>query len=81
MAGLREALQLVQHHHEPQVQVGARRIDAQLHAQRTPGFEPIVKVGRGLHVIETVQQIGGVDGAHVRSSISVTPVEPSSSLP
>ncbi len=81
MSGLGKTLQLVQHDHEAEMQVGARRIDPQLHAQRTPGFQPFVKVGRRLDVIEAVQQIHGTAGAHVRSSISVTPVEPSSSLP
>jgi hypothetical protein len=78
MAGAREAVELVEHDHESQVQVGTRRIDAEFDAQRSAGSQPLLEVHNGLDVIETVEQLGGVQ---TRNSTIVTPVEPSSSLP
>ena len=45
MAGLGETLKRMQHDHEAEMQVGARRIDAEFHVQRPPGLKRSSKSG------------------------------------
>ena len=81
MAGLGKTLQRMQHDHEAQMQVGTRGIDPELNAQRPPQTQPLLEIRDGFDVLESLEQIARAGRLHVRSSINVTPVEPSSSLP
>ncbi len=56
MAGLGETLQLMQHDHEAEMQIGAGRIDAELDAQRPAQREAAREIGDGFDVLEAVEQ-------------------------
>ncbi len=78
-----KALQLVQHDHEAQVQIGAGRIDAEFDVERTPQLQACAKVIGSFDVVESIEQeldVGKARVSHPSSNI-VTPPEPSSSLP
>jgi hypothetical protein len=81
MTGLGEVLELMQDHHKTKMEVGTRRIDAELDAERASYTNSLVKLGDRFDMVETFEQIVRIGYAQLRNSIKVTPVEPSSSLP
>jgi hypothetical protein len=70
----------MQHDHVTEVQIGARWIDSELNAQRTPECKALRELGCRFDVIEAIEQIRDAF-VHDRSSTIVTPFEPSSSVP
>ena len=56
--GLLELRELAQDDHVAEVDVGSRRVDAQLHAQRPPAAELLRQRSLGQHVLGSVRQIG-----------------------
>ena len=64
MAGVLELAQLAQHDRVAEMDVGCRRVDAQLHPQRPPQAQPLLEAARR----DDVDGPGGelLGGAHVR---------------
>ena len=51
----RKALKLVQHDHEAEVQIGARRIDSELNVERTAELQTRFELGGRFDVVESVE--------------------------
>ena len=81
-----ELLQLAQHHRVADVQVGARRIEPELDAQRLPAREARRQLVGGFDVLAAVGERlrrawAALRWSSSRSSNIVTPDPPSSALP